>query len=99
MNMVRRACEWAKANLTKTDPFRVERMTGFNEGKILIDGNTAAALGASSAACSCGLVSHHAGLQLADALNEYLPLRTDPETGKQPSPSFRPKTNWPRSAW
>ncbi len=46
MDMVRRAYAWAEQHLVKTDPYRVERMTGFNEGKILVDGNTAAALGA-----------------------------------------------------
>src|SRR5262249_19968316 len=35
----------AAANLAKADPFRVERMTA-NRGKIIIDGNSAAALGA-----------------------------------------------------
>ena len=46
MDMVNRAFAWAEENLTKTDGFRVAPMTGFNEGKIMADGNTAAALGA-----------------------------------------------------
>ncbi len=45
LQAVQAGWEWAKANLKKTDPFRLERMNE-NEGKILIDGNTAAALGA-----------------------------------------------------
>ena len=64
MEMVRRSYDWAQANLVKTDPYRVERMTGFNEDKILIDGNTAAALGAHLGRRDGGrLVSDHAGLQ------------------------------------
>ncbi len=39
------AYEWAALNLVKNDPFRVERM-GKTEGTFLIDGNSAAALGA-----------------------------------------------------
>jgi 2-oxoglutarate ferredoxin oxidoreductase subunit alpha len=42
---VRAGWEYAKANLEKRDPFRVERMNA-NAGKILIDGNSAGALGA-----------------------------------------------------
>src|SRR5436309_4098199 len=37
--------EYAAANLTKRDPFRVQRMKNKTEGKIIIDGNTASALG------------------------------------------------------
>ncbi|MGH2522990.1 MAG: 2-oxoacid:acceptor oxidoreductase family protein, partial [Anaerolineales bacterium] len=81
MKVVRAAVEWAAANLTKTDPYRVERMDE-TEGLIMIDGNTAAALGA-----IYGGVSFAAwypitpATSLADALNEYLPrLRMDPET-------------------
>jgi 2-oxoglutarate ferredoxin oxidoreductase subunit alpha len=83
-DMVERGYNHARDNVINTQPYRVERMTGFNEGKILIDGNTAAGLGA----------LYH-GVQfvawypitpsssLADAINEYAPqLRTDPETGK-----------------
>jgi 2-oxoglutarate ferredoxin oxidoreductase subunit alpha len=36
--------DYAKASLTKQDPFRVERMHA-NDGKIIIEGNAAAALG------------------------------------------------------
>ncbi|OGF25930.1 MAG: ferredoxin oxidoreductase [Candidatus Eisenbacteria bacterium RBG_19FT_COMBO_70_11] len=42
---VRAGWEWARDHLDKRDPFRVERMS-LTEGKILIDGNNAAALGA-----------------------------------------------------
>jgi 2-oxoglutarate ferredoxin oxidoreductase subunit alpha len=42
---VRAGWEWARQNLEKRDPFRLERMDK-TAGKILIDGNTAGALGA-----------------------------------------------------
>jgi len=84
MNMVRRAFQWAEANLVKTDPFRVERMTGFNEGKILVDGNSAAALGAVFGGVS--FVAWYPitpASSLVDALMKYLPqMRSDDATGK-----------------
>ena len=84
MDMVRSAYNWAVENLPKQDPYLVSRMTGFNENKILIDGNTAGALGS-----IFGGVSFIAwypitpASSLSDALNKYLPqLRIDPETKK-----------------
>jgi 2-oxoglutarate ferredoxin oxidoreductase subunit alpha len=43
--------EYAKATLTKTDPFRLERMNK-TQGKIIIDGNAASALGCVFAGCT-----------------------------------------------
>ena len=81
MKVVRLAAEWTAANVKKTDPFRVEKMNK-TDGMIMIDGNTAAALGA-----IYGGVTFAAwypitpATSVADALNEYLPrLRVDPET-------------------
>ena len=45
LSAVRAGYEYAKATLTKQDPFVVEPMNA-NQGKILIDGNSSAALGA-----------------------------------------------------
>jgi 2-oxoglutarate ferredoxin oxidoreductase subunit alpha len=42
---IRAGWEWAAANLEKRDPYRLERMNA-TQGKLLVDGNTAAALGA-----------------------------------------------------
>ena len=42
---VRAGWEWARANITKRDPYRLEPMQA-TAGRILIDGNTAGALGA-----------------------------------------------------
>ena len=82
MRVVRAAAAWAAEHLVKTDPYRVTRMDK-TKGLIMVDGNTAAALGA-----IYGGVSFAAwypitpATSLADALNEYLPkLRIDPETG------------------
>ncbi len=83
LNVVKAACEWSQANLTKTDPFRVEHMTK-TQGTFLIDGNTAAALGA-----IFGGVQFIAwypitpATSLADELNEYLPIYRRDADGKQ----------------
>ncbi len=84
MNMVRRAHEWAVANLVKTDPYRVERMAGFNEDMILVDGNAAAALGTIFGGVSfVGWYPITPASSVVDALHKYLPkLRTDAETGQ-----------------
>lgn len=83
-NMAKAGYDWAVENVQNTQQYRVEPMTGFNEGKILIDGNTAAGIGA---------LSHGMNLMawypitpsssVADAINKYAAkLRTDPDTGK-----------------
>lgn len=43
--------DWAEKNLAKRDPYRIERMHA-TEGKILIEGNLAAALGSVFAGCT-----------------------------------------------
>jgi len=81
MDMVNRSYAWAAENLAKQDPYRVQRMSGFNEGKVLVDGNTAAALGAIFGGVT--VVSWYPitpASSLADALSKYLPkLRSDPQ--------------------
>lgn len=81
--MVKKAANWAAENLEKTDPFWVEPMEAAKDC-LMIDGNTAAALGA-----IFGGVQFAAwypitpASSLAEALLEYAPdLRKDPETGK-----------------
>lgn len=82
--MVERGYNHAKNNVINNQPYRVERMTGFNEGKILVDGNTAAGLGALYHGVQ--FVSWYPitpSSSLADTINQYAPtLRTDPESGK-----------------
>jgi 2-oxoglutarate/2-oxoacid ferredoxin oxidoreductase subunit alpha len=63
---------YASANLTKRDPYRVERMNK-NQGKIIIDGNSASALGCVFAGCT--VVSWYPitpSSSLAESLIEYL---------------------------
>ena len=81
MKVVRAAMEWAAKNLTKNDPYRVEKMDE-TSGLIMIDGNTAAALGAIYGGVTfVGWYPITPATSLADALNDYLPdLRVDPET-------------------
>lgn len=77
---VKAAYDWAAANLSKSDPFRVERMQQ-TEGTFLVDGNTAAALGAIFGGVQ--FVAWYPitpSTSLVDNLNEYLPrLRRDPD--------------------
>jgi len=84
MAMVNRALAWAQENLTKEDGFRVARMSGFNEGKIMADGNTAAALGAIFGGMT--VTSWYPitpASSLAENIAKYAPkLRVDPDTGQ-----------------
>ncbi len=83
MRMAQAAADWAAANLLKRDPFRIERRD-LTRGLILVDGNTAAALG--SIYGGVGLVAWYPitpASSLPEALAEFLPrLRRDPASGK-----------------
>ncbi|MBW6471817.1 MAG: 2-oxoacid:acceptor oxidoreductase subunit alpha [Anaerolineaceae bacterium] len=86
MDVIGKSAEWAKENLTKSDPYFVEPMQG-NDDWIMSDGNTAGALGS-----IFGGVQFTAwypitpASSLAESLHEYIPeLRTDPVTGKETS--------------
>lgn len=85
MKVVRAASEWAAANLPKKDSYRVEALNA-TSGLIMLDGNTAAALGAIYGGVS--FVAWYPitpATSLADGLNAYLPqLRVDPAT-KEPT--------------
>lgn len=75
--------DWAKENITKADPFRVERMNE-NEGKIIIEGNSAAALGCVFNGVT--VVTWYPitpSSSLAEGITEFARrFRIDPETGK-----------------
>jgi len=75
--------EFASKNLVKTDPYRAERMHA-TEGKIIIDGNAACALGAIFAGVT--VVSWYPitpSSSLVESMTGYLKrFRTDPATGK-----------------
>lgn len=83
MKLVTEAWNWAAANWTKTDPYKVEPMDK-TAGQIMVDGNTASALGAVYGGVSfIGWYPITPATGVADGLGEFLPkLRTDPETGK-----------------
>lgn len=77
------AAEYTRAHLPKQDPYRLEPMDK-TAGLILIDGNTAAAIGALVGGMTVAAwYPITPATSLADALNEYGPkLRQDPDTGR-----------------
>lgn len=83
MAMVEAAAKWARDNLTKRDPYCVQRGTA-TQGMIMIDGNTAAALGAIYGGVT--FVAWYPitpASSLPEALLEYLPqLRCDSKSGR-----------------
>lgn len=83
MGMIQAAYDWAGETLTKKDGFSVTRMTGFNEGKFLVDGNTAGALG--SIYGGVNLLAWYPitpSSSLAETIISHLPkLRKDADTG------------------
>ncbi len=100
MGVVDMASEWAQENLAKRDPFRVERRN-LTEGLMLIDGNTAGALGSIFGGVTVvGVVPDHPRHLLRRRAERVAP-EASPDRGGQdtPTPSSRPKTNWPRLAW
>ena len=52
MDAVRLGMEYAANNLTKTDPYRLEPLSGKTEDLLLVDGNNAAALGCVMGGCT-----------------------------------------------
>jgi 2-oxoglutarate ferredoxin oxidoreductase subunit alpha len=52
MNAVRVGIDYATTNLTKTDLYRVQPMSGKTEGLLLMDGNNAASLGCVMGGCT-----------------------------------------------
>ncbi len=82
-SIAKAAFDWCAANLTKSDPYRVERMDA-TKGKILIDGNMAGALGGIYGGCTVlAWYPITPATSLADGMIEWMPkLRQDKETGK-----------------
>ena len=80
MDIIQMAYDWTAQNIEKRDPFRVEPMN-LTEGKFLITGNEAAALGAIFGGMTVtAWYPITPSTSLVDALNEHLPaLRTDEE--------------------
>jgi 2-oxoglutarate ferredoxin oxidoreductase subunit alpha len=75
--------DYARTSLTKTDPFRIEKMERA-QGMIIIDGNSAAALGAMFGGCT--VVTWYPitpSTSLVEKMMEYMDkYRRDPESGK-----------------
>lgn len=82
MGVVKAAYEWAQDNLAKTDPFFVKPMNK-TEGMLLLDGNSAAALGSVFGGVTVtAWYPITPSTSLIDALREYLAdMRKDPATG------------------
>ena len=76
--VIQAAADWVRDNIRKVDPFRVERMDAIGE-QILIDGNTAGALGAIFGGVSVAAwYPITPSTSLMDAVGDYLPrLRPD----------------------
>src|SRR5262249_60229432 len=85
-NAIRGGYDWAVQNLQKTDPFRLERMNK-TAGKIIIDGNAAAAIGCAMAGANMlAWYPITPSSSLAESFIEYARrFRKDPGTGR---PSF-----------
>lgn len=81
--IIEAAAKWAAENLEKRDPYVVERMPDFKD-TIMIDGNTASALGSIFGGVQfIGWYPITPASSLAESALEFLPqLRNDPETGK-----------------
>jgi len=83
LTAIRGGYDWAQKNLTKADPFRLERMNA-TAGKIIIDGNAAAAIGCVMAGVT--VVTWYPitpSSSLAESFTDYCRrFRMDPETGK-----------------
>ncbi len=83
MGVVEAAIKYTRENIVKRDPYRVERMNA-NEGKIIIDGNNASALGAVFGGFTVAAwYPITPSTSLIDALTEHAKaLRVDPQTGE-----------------
>jgi 2-oxoglutarate ferredoxin oxidoreductase subunit alpha len=83
LGAIRGGFDWAEKNLTKSDPYRLERMNA-TEGKVIIDGNAAAAIGCMMAGVT--VVTWYPitpSSSLAESLTDYCRrFRMDPESGK-----------------
>src|SRR5262245_13967855 len=80
---VRVGAKWASENLPKKDPYRVEARN-LTTGKILIDGNSASALGALMAGCT--VLTWYPitpSSSLAESLQEYFLKYRKSEDGTQ----------------
>lgn len=81
-NVIELAYQWSKANLEKTDPYYFEPLN-LTDGKILIEGNDAAALGALFGGLTVAAwYPITPSTSLIDNVLTHMKIRQDPETGK-----------------
>ena len=92
--------DWAKANLKCPLPVRVQKADKVGD-RIFIEGNSAAALGAVyGGATVCAWYPITPSSSLADAFTQHCgKLRVIRGTARPNTPSSRPRTNSPPSAW
>ncbi|HZZ66251.1 MAG TPA: 2-oxoacid:acceptor oxidoreductase subunit alpha [Candidatus Baltobacteraceae bacterium] len=85
LEAIRIGIEYAGANLNKTDAYRLERMTGKTEGLMLIDGNSAAALGCVMGGCTVAAwYPITPSSSLCESFIAYCDrFRVDPQTGER----------------
>ena len=90
--------DYAKTTLTKSDPFVLEAMNE-TAGKIIIDGNAAAALGCIFAGCTVAMwYPITPSSSLVETLIDYTKRTGSNRTARRRSPWCRRRTNWPRLA-
>ena len=81
-SVIELAYHWAEKNLTKNTTYRFEPMNK-TQGKILIEGNDAGALGALFGGVTvCAWYPITPSTSLVDNLMAHMAIRKDPETGK-----------------
>ena len=85
LDAIKVGLDYWQDNFSKLDPYRLEPMTGKVEGKVLVEGNQAAALGALMGGVS---VAAWYPITPSSSLCEYLiayseRFRTDPKTGEK----------------
>ena len=85
MDAIRIGMEYAAGNLTKSDPYRLERMAGKTEDLLLIDGNSAAALGCVMGGCTVAAwYPITPSSSLCESFIAYCErFRVDPESGER----------------
>jgi 2-oxoglutarate ferredoxin oxidoreductase subunit alpha len=81
--IIQHAANWAETNLVKTDPYEIRPMDK-NKGMIMVDGNTAGALGAIYGGVQfCGWYPITPSTSMIETLREQIvDLRRDVQTGK-----------------
>ncbi len=81
--VIERAYQWTAENVEKRDPYAFEPMPGGTDGKILITGNEAAALGSVFGGVTVAAwYPITPSTSVIDGVMDHKGLRTDPVTGK-----------------